>query len=119
MYKTTKCDFAEFKKEAEFWIGYFGLKEWEVSYTHEDIDNGYAKSNASYQTKIATITLDIVLPDKRKVKLYAFHEVCELMFTQVSDFITGTFSGYERNQSVHNIIIRLQNTIFLQKRGKQ
>ena len=42
-YKTTKKDFAEFKKECCKWIEYFGISDYEIHYYHEDAEGNQGR----------------------------------------------------------------------------
>jgi len=89
MYKTTKKDFAEFKKEAEYWIKYFGLSDWSIFIEHKDMNDCRADCMPDIPGKICTIGLAIPWvdkPGKNELKQCAFHEVCETMMCQLSYF---------------------------------
>jgi hypothetical protein len=130
MYKTTKKDFEEFKKECEYWIEYFGLKEWELHWEHAKCSVESRRAEVSYNVygRIATFTMNTEIQAKEGKKLAplagkdfygtsAFHEVCELLIAPLYNMATYTFNAEEVQKESHTIIQRLINTIFKEKRG--
>jgi len=111
MYKTTKKDFAIFKAEAKKWIKYFGLTEWEYYWEHSDIDStARCQFNCSEMT--ALIILATEMDVKQDFKLSAFHEVCELLLAPMTDLVLEQYSIAKSCSVTHNIIHRLENSIF-------
>ena len=117
--KTTKKDFAIFKKAVLFWQEYFGLKNWEfliVHEEHESLKEVRAWCGYNVKGKIATIGLatewnEII--DERQIRKSAFHEVCEAMLSPL--WAIGSPHESEEwhyNAAVHDIIRTLENTIF-------
>jgi len=113
--KTTKKDFEVFKKESLYWIDYFGLKDWRVGFSHKDLDGAEAQCLAHVGDRNCTLSLDVEVEDRSKIKQWAFHEVCELLLFKASDLITATYSNWERSNIIHDVIIRLENSVFKQK----
>jgi len=119
-YKTTKKDFAEFKKEAEYWIEYFGLINWDMHFQHIHIEEFRAQCWVNVPGKRCDIELatEWGLPPKKKgIKLVAFHEVCELMLRALSLMAEGRYANLTVQSETHDIIRRLENTIFREHRG--
>ena len=121
-YKTTKKDFTEFKKEAEYWIEYFGLKRWEFSIIHSEIDHPDATASYSCDPEAmnAYITMATSVnfkPIKNEIKGWAFHEVCHVLLTDMSRILRVECSDNRTALEVHKVIQTLQNTIFKEKRG--
>lgn len=119
-YKTTKKDFAEFKKESEYWIIYFGLINWDMHYEHEELKDSRAQCWVNVDGKRCDISLAskwILTPKKNGIKLVAFHEICELMIRPLSYLAESTYSGEYVQGATHDIIRRLENTIFKEKRS--
>ena len=88
-YKTTKKDFQEFKKEAWYWIEYFGLKSWEYDFRHEktDFENARAEYTAYLEARYVCIRLNITFafkPNLKEIRSAAFHEICHLLLIDLS-----------------------------------
>lgn len=118
MYKTTKKDFEEFKKECEYWIEYFYLRDWEVIYQHVKIDSR-AEIRYSMASRITNLKLAIEWSDapyKNEIKKVAFHEVCELLLAPLTDIVQNSAAMDINDRMVHMVIRRLENTIFKEKR---
>ncbi|KKL20187.1 hypothetical protein LCGC14_2457950, partial [marine sediment metagenome] len=45
--KTTKKHYELFKSEANFWLKYFGLSEWDVKFCHVKLEGG-SKARCTY-----------------------------------------------------------------------
>ena len=119
-YKTTKKDFAEFKKEAEYWQKYFGLINWDFFYDHNKNDGSRASIFANVQGRNVTFLLATEWnypAEKNEVKRCAFHEVCELMLLGLGALAEHGYSRVVVDTRTHDIIRRLENTIFKEKRG--
>jgi len=114
MYKTTKKDFEDFKKEARKWIDYFNLYDWEICFFHSHIDyRSYV--NADHNGKIAVFTLSTIweqLTYKEEVKRVAFHEVCELLLYKLTDMAEDYYNRNRVEEVTHSIIRRLEKCIF-------
>ena len=118
--KTTKKDFAIFKKAVLFWQEYFGLKDWEFVIVHEDnesIPEVRAWCGYDVKGKIATIGLatewDKDDRSENQLKKSAFHEVCEVLMCPL--WAIGMPHDSEKwhfEAAVHGIIRTLENTVF-------
>jgi len=122
VYKTTKKDFAEFKKECWCWIEYFGLKAWEWDIRHEDpeMENARASYNLSFQPRYVCVRLNksfLVIPDKNEIKACAFHEICHILLSGLSEMAGITFREAKVETEEHKIIQIFENTIFKEKRA--
>ena len=118
-YKTTKKDFSEFKKECEYWIEYFGLLNWQVYFIHELRDGSRACMWIDIPGKVSTIQLSTIFngtPQKNEVKKSGFHEVCELLLRELSALGEQKFAKDFVDGKTHDIIRRLENTIFKEHR---
>jgi len=119
-YKTTKKNFAEFKKECEYWIEYFGLSDWQIHFDHCEVKDGRASCWADIIGKLCTIELSTewnASPVKWEIKKVAFHEICELLINQLGVLAKWGHSIDIVNEQLHYVIRRLENTIFKEKRG--
>jgi len=111
-YKTTKKDFEIFKKEAEKWLEYFGLKDWEWYWDHADISDSTARCQFNCTQKTLLFLLNTKPDHKPDLKLSAFHEVCEALLAPLTDIAFETYSSNTVTAASHCIIHRLENTIF-------
>lgn len=97
-YKTTKKDFAEFKKECEYWLEYFGLIDWEYFITHEEIQDqpdataSFNLDSVARNTYIKCAIKVNVKPLKNEIKTWAFHEVCHLLISGVTGLAWRSFN---------------------------
>ena len=117
MAKTTKEHFEIFKTECDWWIDYLGLKDWYIDYTHTKTDDN---SRASYAADIPARVINLNLNadwgideiTEPNIKLSAFHEVCELLLVRLNDMADKKSTPEEREEEIHAIIRRLENTLF-------
>ncbi|GAH01412.1 unnamed protein product, partial [marine sediment metagenome] len=87
--KTTEKQFESFKQECHKWIKFFGLKDWRIKITHEDIDENFTAADVTHNSRSrqAAIRLNTTLHDDLKdidVKVSAFHEVCHLLLADLT-----------------------------------
>ena len=116
VYKATKKDFELFRKEAEKWIKYLGLLNWEVRYCY-DIDNDCrASCTADNNGRIATLAFSLHWPYKPKtseIRLVAFHEVAELLLEPLEHIANSIYRNQgEFEAAKHDVIRTLENTLF-------
>jgi hypothetical protein len=115
--KTTKRHFDIFRKESQKWIKEFGLLDWWVQYSHEDIGDG-AQCRYSYTYKMATLVLSTVFDQDypattHKIKRMAFHEVYELVLAEMNTLITSrVYDKEEADRARHAVIRRMENVFF-------
>jgi len=121
-YKTTKKDFEVFKKEAEYWLEYFHLHDWEVHFEHCDARGNRARCWSDISGRMGTLEFGTEWskkPDKYELQIAAFHEVCELLLSRLSTLPLNMFDSDYISEITHEIIRRLENTIFKEKRSKK
>lgn len=116
MAKTSKAHFEIYKVECKKWIDILGLKDWEIFYKHERDDDSRASCSFNVSGRIATLSLadewDCPITGL-ELKKCAFHEAIELMLARL--VITGRtrfIASHEIDDSVHEIVRRLENTFF-------
>ena len=119
VYKTTKKDFEEFEAECRKWIDFFGMKDWDFFFYHEDpvwTKDCRAACSTDYCGKLASLFLSpewSARPIKNEVKKVAFHEVCETLTSQLVALAESRFVCQDEiNVANHYIIRVLENTIF-------
>jgi len=118
--KTTKAQFKLFRAEAEKWIDFFGLADWDVTFLHNEIDDGRAETSADELNSLANITLAKefqVQPggeiSESEIKQCAFHEACELLLFRLRILSTRRSTRVEEvMREMHRVINILENTIF-------
>ena len=113
--KTTKKDFAYFKSRCQYWLDYFKISEWAISFSHEDFGDSYAWTSTLPTAKDVRIGLAInhkIKSTFKDIDRLAFHEVCELMLSDLSWYGSEYFSQGIINEETHRIINRLENTIY-------
>jgi len=115
-YKTTKKDFESFRSECEAWVEYFGLKDWEITYSQEDSNDSRASCGANYTGKIATIALTNewdYKPEILEIRRVAFHEVGELLTAPLCIIAESRYVTQDQVAIANHYIIRvLENTLF-------
>lgn len=124
MRQLTESDFAIFKAEVEKWIALFGLKDWAVTFDFSPLENSRAECCVNWHAKAALITLgqfprgEVTQDDVRRS---AFHEVCELLLTDMEFTALDEAIPYDERKVLtevarHGVIRRLENSVF--KMGK-
>ena len=118
---TTKRHFAIFKKECQYWLNYFGIKDYKIFIEHNSLEGslgelGYDLANRQCTISLATDWVNNEITD-RELKCNAFHEVCELLLVQLRYYGEGANSKSIVDEHVHMVIRTLENTIFREKRG--
>lgn len=115
-----------FETEARFWIRVFGMTDWQWGFGIMDAgDDRRAQCAYSCEGRCVNVFLNDrwldgeldEVPDKDRVELSAFHEVCEVMLAQLEDTIQADPRNSERiNTERHAIIRRMENVLFPVKR---
>ena len=110
-----------FQEEADYWFRYFGLLDFDLKVkisTSDEMEN-LAEATCDHIAKHATIVIAKFWPEyyfndmDYEVRLTAFHEVCEILFGRIRA-LADRFSDMEVNETIHSIINRLQNSIFIE-----
>lgn len=116
MIKTTKEQFQLFKKECEKWIKFWGLTEWSMYYYHEKLGSeSFAQCCWNLNGRVASITLNTHIDEDKNqwdYKKSAFHEVCELLLSELDGLIRDRFvSKSHIDIAFHAVIRRLENCV--------
>lgn len=115
--KVTKTDFRFFTSECQRFIDVLGLKEWSMHYTHEPLDDAYARTLMNSGGMVATIIMGTYWDDmrpktKREISRLAFHEVCHLLMNPLATEAMERYTTDHTLQSLeHTIIRRLENLV--------
>lgn len=118
-HKTNTKHFSQFRKAVLRFVGLFGLKEWAVTFCHNDLNGALA--NCSHHTQARSVCFNFGrdwrydCPDKEMIEQVAFHEVCELLTSEYRDIINADISNEQKHQWAervdHALIRRLENVV--------
>ena len=101
--KTTRKHFEIFKKECEYWIDKFGLKDWDIAFEHKSGDN-LASARWDIHARWCIIKLatdwEHIKPTDYELKSTAYHEVVELL---LADMYTMAGWRYLRERIVRAV----------------
>lgn len=118
MYNLTQEDFQTFKAECQKWLDFFGITEWEIAYRF-DYMGCRAQCDANWRSRQCTFSLTTHGQDYDHfdVKKSAFHEVCELLLTDLEltaldDSVPYDERKVQAESARHSIIRRLENSVF-------
>lgn len=118
MYNLTQEDFQTFKAECQKWLDFFGITEWEISYSFEYLENR-AESRVHWTGRQCTFCLTTHSPkwDEFDVRKSAFHEVCELLLVVMEHTALDEEIPYSERKGLveserHAVIRRLENSVF-------
>ena len=116
--KTTKKHFKTFTEEARYWVGVFGLVDWDIDFYHSEGNDELACCGAEPEGRCARIDLNTNWPEgieitDRSLKMAAFHEVCELLFYPLCSLAKDRYiSEVAIETEKHAIIRTLENVLF-------
>ena len=116
-FPTTPDQFAIFQEEAALWLDRFGLKEWQVFILHENLEDVGILAQCHWKTpsrqaKLILNTKVDVAPSDNKVRVAAFHEVCELLLSQTTEVLEEIRPWTWYNAEIHRIIRTLENAVW-------
>jgi len=120
-YKTDSKDLNVFIGECKYWIKYFSLADFEVYYVHENTEGARASYYANTLSMMCTIKLSVdwdYKPHKIEIQKVAFHEVCHMLIVKLGVAACAGISKDYVDQYEHEIIRRMENSIFKEKRCK-
>jgi len=116
-YKTSQEDFETFKEELTYWLGFFGLKTWEVSFYWNDkhIDN-----RATTEPEVGPRLCKFILtkskwsyaPDETEIRRLAFHECCELLIAEMAHWAEERNPEGSWDDISHRFIRIMENSVF-------
>lgn len=94
MIRTTKKHFEAFKKRCLYWIKRLSLDDWEVAFSHDELDRQRACITYLAQGRVATIFLTTHWTDPvtkltlAEVRRCAKHEVLHLLLADLCTVVT-------------------------------
>lgn len=118
---TTTEHFDIFQKEALKWLDFFGLKGWDVHFSHRKLNGDRARIIFNGVGRVATIFLnthwteeDGILFTDKDIRKSAFHEVCELLLGRLNQMASQRFNldALDIEEEIHQIIRTLENVVF-------
>lgn len=123
----TQQDFAVFKEAVDYWMGFFGLKDWEYEFRMCQLDSGVgAETRFDRSGRLVTFCLGQIratedAPTAKDVRKSAFHEVCEVLLDDMEwEVLTQCEKACEDfkvdygalDAHRHAVIRRLENSVF-------
>jgi len=120
--KITQNQFKLFQAGVHEWIDFFGLKEWQILFLFERMENNRAEIRFDCVSGIAVFVLNTRWETEEEwvtdtiIRKVAFHEVCELLLGRLVH-ITNQRHGTTEDgveEETHRIIRTLENTIWKQ-----
>ncbi len=115
---TTEEHFQLFQNECLKWLGQFGLKDWTVCFSHEELkDETLAQCASDYSNCIATLLMQKNWKGEEiteyTIRRIAFHEVMELLVSDLAKLASSRFiQEDELSKTRHMLIKRLENGVF-------
>jgi len=116
--RTTGEHFKIFQEEAWYWIQRFGLKGWNIHYTHENTDNeSFATCAHNVSGRVVTLNLEKDWEDflvtERQVRQSAFHEVIHILLARLRWLAIERAVGIgDVDQEIETIIRTLENAVW-------
>jgi hypothetical protein len=118
-----KKDFDTFLLEVGYWVGKFGLSDYEirVTTTKDEGVRGTCTTYSNNEDRIADICVqdDWKNPDHKDLCRVAFHEVCELLIRELFNIGAIFVHGSVMRTELHRIIRRLENSYFVEDYGRR
>lgn len=118
IYKTSKADFDFFVKEFLRWIDFWGLKQWHFYFEQSEDTDCYAWIDPDYKNTAVGVYFSTrwvnFKPNREYIAKVAFHEVGELLLTQLGRLARKPHIVGEAKiaEETHNIIRILENTVW-------
>lgn len=119
-FKTSQAQFELFCREIGYWLDYFGLRTWEISFSHSDkhLDNR-ATTEPEVGSRLCRFTLTkskwTYMPDDLEIRRLAFHEVVELMLAEMAAWAEARNPEGSWDDISHRFIRIMENSVFALK----
>jgi len=116
--KLNKKHFDYFKKRCEYWINFWGLKDWDVRYKFtKTATEDAATTQAQLVDHLAWIILDNEADCDDSSNEYldkvAFHEIDEIRHTRIESLAGARFIDPAIiREAVHELIVQEENVVF-------
>jgi len=112
MQKTTKAEFAQFKRHFLFWQKRFGLTDWSVCFHHETFEGGYACISSDANTRRADVTLNLDKLENIDIGRLGLHECLHLLVADLSSLGGERFVTEEDiNRAEESLVVRLEKVL--------
>lgn len=118
----TLTGYKKFQNYAKEYITLFNLKDWEILFKLDKLEDMFAHVEWDHSSRLATIYIDRAWVQNKKteeryIRLVAFHEILELLFGKIRDFsMSESPKRFDTvDEAVHEII-RVFENIFVQEK---
>jgi len=115
MTKTTKKDFALYRKWVNFYLKRYGLNDWTVHFAHDDCGKAMAQCRTAIISRGVTFALNKELTEEDykslDIRHTARHEVCHLLIAEVSHLVGSFCSEDEWKRADEALVCRLTNLL--------
>lgn len=114
-YETTQKDLRYFARRVKYWQKFWGLVNWRIDVFIGDSGPDFAGFFADWPGKCATFVLSEFTPwpwTRAKLDRSAFHEVSELMVSELSSYAEKYVSKEVVQEATHDVVRRLENRVF-------
>jgi len=105
-----------------YWQEKINLMDWRIDIYLRDLEKDTAAEvQMDFSSKVASITLSDTHPfpwHKKVLDRTAFHEVCEILLSELGYMATLYVKGSEVEEAVHKVIRTLENCVIPDCRGK-
>jgi hypothetical protein len=123
-YKVTKKEYEYFKTQFLKWADLLGVKDWEFFFTYGRVDEEKDYRACIFgdpDNRLVAIYFDPewdIKPHNRELSMVAFHEVCEVLFSDLRNLLPEKVNDAFGRREIHKIIRILENTMFEKYWGK-
>ena len=115
IYQTSDADFRYFQKRFQYWVDFYGLKEWKIYFNHEDVEAAYAYIYIKALGRCCTVYLSVdwtQKPSKEKLNESAFHEATHLLLGKIDTLSRDRYITEDQiNNEIHGIVRVLEKVI--------
>lgn len=109
----------KFEKECRKWICFFGLTEWRWSFAIREDAKYNAETRYDVENKSAVVTVSSIPFAESTIEKVAFHEVAEMMLVGITHELGYYVNGSIVRQRAHEIVRRLENSVFEEINNKK
>ena len=119
--QTTADEFRQFQQAFDEWRRFFGIEDYSVVFSHEDIEENFAQLQSNYRAANATAIFGKTLPkwqhERLNIPRTAFHEACELLLSPLVCLANARFNIDEADieRQTHRIIRVLEHVLYDQR----
>ena len=118
-YQLTEKQIKYFITEVQRWCKYWSINDWEVMVDDNADEGTYGQCYGDRPSRLSIISIRgdwDVEPSNKRISRTAFHEVCELMFMDLSTLAEHRFVTAEQLETErHRLIRKLENVVWKTK----